>query len=244
MVQDALDQALVETLDADACSRLGPICPIGPALALEIIDDGMARSLPKWRDRLMGYGLTIFQMPTPGDLLGVARTLIRYADTGDDQRSLVVDALRDALSSNHTRECAATLQQTMSRIMDETRVRQATKGIAAVKPHPSASDVSTATPMPPDWSNFDDELATANLTGDGATLAASAVAALHRINNAGEVTDEDAQAVLATLVDDAVAQVLCTALSYIAEAHPTLVAQLRERVLPYVYRAAVGDALR
>lgn len=235
---------LVETLDGDAWARLGPVCPVGPALALDIIDDGMARSLPKWRDRLMSHGLTIFQAPMPPDPLGVARTLIRYADTGDEQRGLVVDALRDALSSSRTRNCAAALQQTMSRVMHETRVRQVTKGLAAVKPHPSAPDTSTATSVAPDWADFDEELATANLTGDGATLAAPAAAALHRIDKGGEVTDEDAHAVLAALADDAVAQVLCTALSYVTDSDPTLVARLRDRVLPSVYRAAIGEVLR
>jgi hypothetical protein len=38
--------------------------------------------------------------------------------------------------------------------------------------------------------------------------------------------------------------VLCTALSYIADADPTLIARLRDRVLPSGYRAAIGDALR
>lgn len=235
---------LVETLDDTAWTRLGPICRIGPALALDIIDDGMARSLPKWRDRLMSHGLTIFQAPTPPDPLGVARTLIRYADTGDDQRSLVVDALRDALSNAGTSDCAATLQQTMSRFMQETRVRQATKGLAAVKPHPSASATTTATAASPDWADFDDELATANLTDNGATLAAAAASALHRIDSGGDVAEEDANAVLAALADDAVARVLCTALSYVTDKAPTLVARLRDRVLPSAYRAPIGEVLR
>lgn len=235
---------LVETLDDNAWTRLGPICPVGAALALDIIDDGMARSLPKWRDRLMSHGLTIFEAPTPPDPLGVARTLIRYADSGDDQRGLVVDALRNALSSARTRDGAATLQETMSRVMQETRVRQTTKGLAAVKPHSAARNTSTSAPASPDWTDFDDELATVDLTPDGAALTTPAAAALHRIGKGGKVTDEDTQAVLAALADDAVAQVLCTALSYVTDADPALVSQLRDHVLPSVYRAPIGDVLR
>lgn len=235
---------LVETLDDDAFTRLGAICPVGPVLALDIIDDGMARSLPKWRDRLISHGLKIFEAPAPPDALGVARTLIRYADTGDAQRGLVVDALRNALSSGRTRQSAAILQETMSRVLQDTRVRQATKGLTAVKPHPAAPSTSSTAAVSPNWIDFDDELATADLTHDSAALASSAGAALHRIDRGGELKDEDAQAVLTALADDAVAQVLCTALSYVADPDPALVARLRDRVLPSVYRAATGDLLR
>lgn len=235
---------LVETLDDSAWFRLGPICPVAPALALDIIDDGMARSLPKWRDRLMTHGLTIFQAPTPADPLGIARTLVRYADTGDDQRRLVVETLRDALSSERTRRCAATVQQTMSQLMQHTRVRQITRGLAAVKPHPAAASAAAGPPASPNWGDFDDELATADLTGERAALVCSAGVAIHTIDKGGDVTDQAAQAVLDVLADATTARVLCTALAHIADADPNLIARLRDRVLPSAYRTAIGDALR
>lgn len=235
---------LVETLDDNAWTRLGPICPVGPALALDIIDDGMARSHPKWRDRLMTQGLTVFEAPTPADALGIARTLVRYADSGDDQRGMVVDALRDALTSDRTCDCAATLQRTMSQVMQDTRVRQTTKGLAAVKRHPAVSSVSTAATASPNWSDFDDELVTADLTDDGTALAFSAGAALRSIDRKRDVTEVDARAILAALAADRVAQVLCKALSYVGDSDPALVARLRDRVLPSVYRVAIGDVLR
>jgi hypothetical protein len=145
----------VETIDDDAWSRLGPICPVGPTLALDIIDDGMARALPKWRDRLMSHGLNILGMPMPPDALGAARTLVRYADTGDDQRQLVANALRNALSNARSREPAGTIQRTMSRVMQQTTVRVETKGLAAVQPHVAVSFASSSAAAPPKWQLHD-----------------------------------------------------------------------------------------
>jgi hypothetical protein len=235
---------LVETADENACRRLGPICPVGPALALDIIDDGMARSLPKWRDRLMSHGLKIFEAPTPPEALGVARTLIRYADTGDDQRGLVVDALRTALGSHRTHETAALLQGMASRVMQELRVRPETRGLSAVKPGPVMPSDSAWAPESPNWADFDDELATANLSHDGAALALAAGAAVRRIDKGGGVGDEDTEAVLAVLADDDAAQVLCAALSYVADADSAVIVRLRDRVLPAVYRTPIGEVLR
>lgn len=236
---------LVETVDDSAFARLGPICPVGPALALDIIDDGMARSLPKWRDRLMSHGLRVLEAPPPSDALGVARTLVRYADTGEDQRALVVDALRNALSSARTRQAAVTLQEAMSRVMQETVVRPATKGLSAVKPHAQAAlRTPSGLPLSPSWIDFDEELATTDFAPEATVLASSAAAVLRRMDDGSEANEVNAQALTTALSDDAVAQALCTALSHVTEADPALVARLRDRVLPSVYRTAIGEALR
>ena len=58
-----------QSIDHSADGRLGSIVPVGPRLALDLIDDGVARSLPKWRDRLIACGLRMLWEPEPADLL-------------------------------------------------------------------------------------------------------------------------------------------------------------------------------
>ncbi|MCE4268562.1 NACHT domain-containing protein, partial [Rhodococcus globerulus] len=55
--------SLVEKIDDDASSRLGRVCPIGPTLALDLIDDGMARAQPRFHDRLLTVAFTIMHAP-------------------------------------------------------------------------------------------------------------------------------------------------------------------------------------
>ncbi len=59
---------LVEVIDNNAAHRLGDVCPIGPQLALELVDDGMALAYPRWHQRLLTHGLAVLRAPAPQDV--------------------------------------------------------------------------------------------------------------------------------------------------------------------------------
>ncbi|MBQ1010295.1 hypothetical protein KBX53_04925 [Micromonospora sp. M51] len=160
---------LVETIDdKDADYRLGRAVPIGPRLALDIIDDGMARSYPRWRDRLVAHGLTVLTEPNPTDLSPITKCLVRFASTGDDQRAAVAEGLRASLAgTSTTRETAAALQQLVPAIVDEIRAHSSVRGLAGVRRHPDAA-------LQPDpargWEDFEVEILTNPCTGEEAEV--------------------------------------------------------------------------
>ncbi|MGI5293074.1 NACHT domain-containing protein [Nonomuraea polychroma] len=236
---------LVESIDDGAYARLGNVVPIGPRLALDLIDDGMARSLPKWRNRLIACGLRVLQEPTPPDLLAIARILLRFADTGDEQRKTVAEGLRDALSGSQTARMTAGNFQTLVRpVAKEIHSRPETKGLAKVLQRPGAG----TPPAPSDgWADFDEEIATFPLPQDTLNKVMAAVTAIRRIREIGEAMaadEKDALAVFDALADDQGAQALAAALQHVAAHEPFLVAELRDDILPVVHRAAVGELLR
>lgn len=241
-VHEALVE-LVESIDKGAYARLGNVVPIGPRLALDLIDDGMARSLPKWRDRLIAHGLLVLQEPTPPDLLTVARVLVRFADTGDQQRDAVAEGLRDALGGSQTaRDTAMKLQALVGSVVEEIRSRPKTRWLAVVRKRPS----DRMAPAPPDgWADFDDEIATCPLPENSLDAVMSAVTTLRRISQDGVAPDEkDLDAIMAALADDQGAKALAVALDHVIAHEPTLVAALRDNILPAVHRAAVGELLQ
>ncbi|PZS33133.1 MAG: hypothetical protein DLM61_05710, partial [Pseudonocardiales bacterium] len=89
--QHELAASVVEHVDDQTPQRLASIVPIAPRLALDLIDDGMARTLPRWRNRLIAVALRVLQEPVGPDFVPIARSILRYADAGDQQRLTVVD---------------------------------------------------------------------------------------------------------------------------------------------------------
>ena len=126
--------ALVESIDVDAQARLGTVCPIGPALAMDLVDDGMARAHPRFFDRLLAQGFRLLSEPNLPDPMGVARTLVRAAEVSDRTRGLVADALRAALgTSGVSRATGTKVQSFMELAAQETGVGPRAKGLSTVR---------------------------------------------------------------------------------------------------------------
>jgi hypothetical protein len=233
---------LVESIDEGASSRLGEVVPVGPRLALDLVDDGMARSLPKWRNQLIRCGLRILQEPTPPDLLAVARALVRFADTGDEQRKAVEEALRDALGGSGTaRTTAEELQALTGSVADEIRARTATRGLSGVRKRPGGQ-LSSA--VPDGWADFDDEVTTYPAPDETRAKVRLAAAAIRNITQNFAANEADVDAIIAALADESGAQALAAALRHVAAHEPMLVGALRDDVLPGVHRTAIGERLR
>lgn len=232
---------LVEAIDENADERLGHAVPIGPRLALDIIDDGMARSYPRWRERLIAHGMKVLTEPNPPDLPSIAKVLVRFANAGDDQRAAVAEGLRGALAGTRTaQETAIGLQQLVPAIVDEIRAHSNVRGLAGVRKHPDASIPAEPTIG---WEEFEIEVATTPCTGEEERLLHAAAAALRHIA-ANAVREEDATAIQRALEAGPVAAGLACALEHVIAHEQTLIENLRDAVLPAVHRRLIGEQLR
>ncbi len=142
------DSSLVESIDVDAAERLGAVCSIAPSLALDLVDDGMARAHPRFYDRLLGKGVAMLAMPDLPDPLSVARALVRAADVSDRTRGLVADALRDGLAGGDvSRATTLKVQACLGQAAHEAGVGSRAKGLGAIRREvPTLPRPPTATP--------------------------------------------------------------------------------------------------
>lgn len=234
---------LVETVDNRADERLGDLVPAGPRLALELIDDGMARSLPRWRERLIAVGVRVLQEPELADAPIATRILVRFADTGNEQRNSVAEALREALGGlPAARATAGRIQEFISDVADELGTGAAVRGLTGVRRRSQAVSKPRITSSEA-WTVFQEEIATCPTTPSGVVLLQRAAEAVTRMRES-RTTDEDVAAILGTLEDEALAGALAAALGCLAETEPGLVQRLRDDVLPALHRRPIGEALR
>lgn len=232
---------LVETIDQEADNRLGAIVSIGPRLALDIVDDGMARSFPKWRDRFIAHGFRVLHEPDPPDLPALARYLVRFANTGDDQRKTVAEALRDALGGTAVaRSTTGKLQGLIPAIAQEIHAGVDAQGLSAVRKRSTAF----LPPDPPDgWEDFHAEIATHPTTGDSLAALKSAADTIRQIKDKSTVSDHDIDVVQHALASEDLATALSQALTHIIDHEPNLIRILRDEVVPTVHRQPIGPLL-
>ncbi len=236
--------SLLEQIDADAAFRLGRICPIGPALALDLIDDGMARAQPRFHDRLLALAFALLHAPNLSDHLAVARVLVRAADYSDRARDLIADALRAALGADPvTRRTAERVQAKIDTAGREAGAGRHARTLTAVGPKaPRRSTVQTPSPDQ-QWEQYRQTLADLSDTENVAKTVSDADKALHRLRTSGDI-DAESQLILAALADPDAAEILEMALEHVAQVDPELLTILRDRILPAVHRAPVGEELR
>lgn len=232
---------LIETLDQQAVDRLGPVVPVSPRLALEIIDDGMARSLPRWRNRIMAKGLETLLEPTAEDLPAIARILVRYADTGAEQSSQVAEGIRDALQDRAAgRATAQAFQGLVPSIALDLNVGLGAKSVARALHRPNVQNRAEA---PDGWENYDLEFLTATLSEHLADKAVSAQRAIHNLKTSDSVSEPDLEAVLAAAADPQVGAALTAALAHVLPHEPRLLLLLERDVLSARYRQPIGGLL-
>ncbi|MFS0852955.1 hypothetical protein [Microbacterium sp. 179-I 3D4 NHS] len=169
---------LISEIDRLSPERLGSVIPASPRLALEIVDDGMVRSLPRWRTKLLAHSL---QEHTPRDLLSIARILLRYADLSDDQAAEVAADIQKALDGESvaSRATVLALQEHVPDIADEMQLGLRAKTLARVLRTPNSKlDVSQ---REPDWAAFQEEVLTAPVDPAVETVARGAAEALYSL---------------------------------------------------------------
>lgn len=231
---------LIESVDKDADYRLGTVVPIGPVLALEVIDDGMAASLPKWRARIGQHGLRVLRAPSSADLPAITRTLVRFAEGGDEQRRAVGEALRDSLAGTEVaRDTAARVQKLIPGIADELGAGLQTRALSRARKRPSDVPVE---PSAERWSEFQTEIDTSPISGEALVLLSNATDA---VRGARRDADKlDVATMQAALGDHAASEGLAAALAQIDSDEPAIVRKLRDEILPPIFREPIGETLR
>lgn len=104
---------IVESIDDGAHHRLSAIAPIGPRLALDIIDDGMARSRPIWLERLTRVAFRVLDETSPPDLRALTQAFVRLAMSGDSAQAWVADGLRNYLAQSYAARRVATVMKSL-----------------------------------------------------------------------------------------------------------------------------------
>ena len=232
---------LVASIDSDAAQRLGRILPVAPDIALEIIDDGMARAFPRWRGALMEQALRVLTEPTLRDLSSVARILIRYADISPEHASEVSEGIRQALGGDAlSRKTAAGLQELIPPIAAELGAGLRALALGRVLRRPSAPATGGVPDV--DWNAFNEEIMTAPVTADEEALLRNAGADLVAMTRALP-KGEDGVAIRDALRSAHLAKIFESAIEHVARDERVRMT-LTLRTLPSAYRLPVGDALR
>lgn len=234
---------LVENVDSHAPGRLGLVCPVGPGLALDLIDDGMAASYPRFHDRLVVHGLRLLQLPPPVDPLAAARILVRAADGSERVRSIIIKGLREALGGDDVaRSTATAIQNRVESAALDVGAGVDARDLMAVRA-PSPRSRPSTHDLEIGWREFDAALTGLPDDDATATTVASAAEAVRRLLDVSDPDVEGAPIVIA-LEDASAALILEMAIEYIAPGAMQVVTGLRDFVLPAVHRQAIGKELR
>jgi hypothetical protein len=89
----------------------GWLCAVGPELAADLLDDGLAATTPKWQRRLVDVALRSLTQAAPRDIRGLARGLT-VAATGNNLL-YIRGALKTALAGTPRARAVATLIASM-----------------------------------------------------------------------------------------------------------------------------------
>ncbi len=230
---------LVLTIDDNAPERLGAVVPVGPSLALEIVDDGMA-SEPIYFHPLVTHSLKLLEAPEPQDGLVVASQFAGAVATTSVVSTLIVDGFRAALGGNTVARATAASIQRWFGVLRDFNPRYSRISPQAVPLDTVRRNPRMALPPEPvaDWANFH---ATVNGYADDENRAAlnDMAACVENMANSGERAQTTTQMV-GLLSDPNVAFVCEAALIHVADGCPLLVAVLRDAVMPVLWRRPVA----
>jgi len=229
--------SLILTLDENTPDRLGAIFPVGPNVAIEVVDDGMA-SEPKYLHPLVTHALKALHEPEGFGLTAFTRMLMSAASTSDAVRGLIADGLRKALGGTvASRMNAEDVQRSIADIGDGMGSSADVLGLAIVK-----RDYSKSLPTDPeaDWEAFWDTVR-AYSEPDTAEVLNTVADRLQKVS-AVEMLNDWKTDLREYLFDPNVAFIVGEALAHVAGASPLLIASLRHDVLPTLWRRPVGLA--
>lgn len=145
---------MVEQVDDNAAGRFSTIGPIGPYLAWDMLDDGMAAARPRWLRRLLDLGMAAIDYPAPQLVGDFTPLLIRMSEFDDDLRVRARDALRASLIGDASSRANATaLMQDVGVLTETMQTNPDVRLLAHVKPEQGRA----VQPNPVDsWGYFDE----------------------------------------------------------------------------------------
>lgn len=179
--------AMVEAVDTGVVDRFSSIAPVGPYLAWDMLDDGMAAARPRWLLRLIDLAMSAVNYPAPQPVTEFTALLMRMSEYDDGLRIHVRDALKTALTGDgSSRTNAATLIEDVAALAKTTPTSPEVRLLSQVKPEQGRSVQSDPTDG---WSYFDeviDGLATDEVSARVADAAAAVRSTRERTANAQE----------------------------------------------------------
>ena len=232
---------LVLNLDRDAPERLGVIFPVGPQLAAEIIDDGMA-SEPKYLHSFIEHALSALHHPEAFNDSTYTRTLLSAAEAGQTARSLVADGLRKALGSTSVaRRSVERVLQQIGVLSAQTPTNPGVLALTAVKRDPNRGLPGEPTA---DWGALQETL-TGFAEPETQTVLALIGPLLQQVAAAPPMWppagwEQDLQVYLS---DGDVATIVEDALTHVAAAEPLLIARIRHFVMTILWRQPLDPFL-
>lgn len=230
--------AMLKAIDGDAAWRLGAIVPVGPRLALDVIDDGMCRSRPKWEASVLDLALQTLQEAPSTDVALIARVLVRHAQTSDGGRAAIADGLRSALGgTDASREMATAVQEVMPLHFDGVtrRVRSLTAVLRSPTSSPSSANSGGV-------QSFIEDVATNPERVPGTDVDAVA-AQFVKLAQAGVLSDDEVEE-LANSLEGPTSRIIESGLQYAIDEYPSLAPLIREELLPRVLRHPLATRIR
>ncbi|WP_280482740.1 NACHT domain-containing protein [Nocardia cyriacigeorgica] len=234
--------SLVESIDQDAETRLGAICPIGPELALQLVDDGMARAHPRFHSRLLAVACSIFRSPPLSDPLSAARALVKAAATSAVARDEVAEAFRAGLSGYpNNLETTKAIQSQIAIAGREANASLSVMGLSSVLG--SAIPKSTLTTQEEAWEMYEEILtAFCGPRPFGSYRVDLCDQAFRTISRRG-AEGVDVMPIYDALEDKEIATLFEMALEPVAPHEPQLIALMRDFVLAQKNRIPIGRVL-
>ena len=155
---------LLECIDNNASRRLGRVLRVGPAIALEILDDGMVASRPKWRDRLLELALELIEYGPETQRIGMGLPLLRLVNSDTSLIETVAGALRRALANGGAgARVAAMFISSVGHTADSLGLGLRVRALAGI-PIPSQSIAADERPYTDEfWTEYELEIETAPL---------------------------------------------------------------------------------
>lgn len=146
---------LVKQLDENAAARLARVCRVAPQLALDLVDDGLARQYPNLETELLRVGLELLNGPPPSSHLAIARSLVRAADRSTRLKTVIANAFRAALGT----QAAGITQAIQERIATAATEMEASVDAASLRLVRAAGTTTPQPVQPSDayWESFKTE---------------------------------------------------------------------------------------
>ena len=231
--------SLVTQIDETSSDRLGSLFPVGPQLAWDLIDDGIAEARPNRLEALARHGLQILNYPAPQRLDTFVGVLVRVAERSSAVRELGREALRDALSGDESsRLNAESLQEAIGELTTP-QGNDDVYGLSTVKSRAGRSPVQTPQS---DWEAFR-QVALELIPPDKAALAEQLVNALQAISEGG-LRATHMTTVSMALADRDIAEAVELAVEHLGRNEPEVTETLRLAVEMVISRRPVASMLR
>lgn len=215
---------MVETVDEGATDRFASIAPVGPYLAWDMLDDGMAAARPRWLQRLIELGMTAIDYPSPQPVGDFAVLLMRMGEFSEDLRLRIRDALkRSLLGDDSSRANATTLMETIETLTKTSPASPDVRLLARVKPEPGRSVRANPSDA---WEYFDDVI-DGLVTTDVSSAVVGAASAIRAAGRRPITAQEREDLELAALYPEAT-ELLEIALERVVRVHERVASQCFE----------------